>query len=74
MLFVKSYDRNIDDEFIHDLHDNNEKIVISKHLRRVDKGEAADMVKKNLNSLEGSIQKRMEINHKNGTNFLFHIR
>ncbi len=70
VLFVKSYDRNIDDEFIHDLHDNNEKIVISKHLRRVDKGEAADMVKKNLNSLEGSIQKRMEINHKNGTNFI----
>ena len=72
VLFLKSYDRNIDDEFIHDLHDNNEKIVISKHLRRVDKGEAADMVKKNLNNLEGSIQKRMEINHKNGTNYIPH--
>ena len=28
------------------------------------------MVKKNLNNLEGSIQKRMEINHKNGTNYI----
>lgn len=70
VLFVKNYDRSIDDEFIYDLHDNSEKITISKHLHRVDKGEAAEMVRQNLNNLEGSIQKRMETNHKNGTNFV----
>lgn len=70
ILFVKNYDRSIDDEFIYDLHDNSEKITISKHLRRVDKGVAAEMVRKNINNLEGSIQKRMETNHKNGTNYI----
>lgn len=70
VLFVKGYDRNIDDEFINDLHDSSEKITVSKHLRRVDKGEAAEMVRKKLNNLEASIQKRMEVNHKNGTNYI----
>lgn len=72
VLFVRGYDRNIDDEFINDLHDSSEKITISKHLRRVDKGEAAEMVRKKIYELEGRIQKRMEVNHKNGTNFIPH--
>lgn len=72
ILFVKNYDRSIDDEFIYDLHDNHEKITVSKHIRRIDKGEAAEMVRKEVNKLEGDKQRRMENNHKNGTNFIPH--
>ena len=70
ILFVKKYDRELDDGFIKDLLDNREKICVSKHIIRMDKGEAAELVRRRVNELQGRIQAKMEKNHKQGTDFI----
>lgn len=70
ILFLKSYDRFLDDTFIIDLLDNNEKIAVSKQIQRVDKAEAAEMLRKRIFDVQSKIQKRMEDNHKRGTDFI----
>lgn len=70
ILFMKSYDRFLDDTFIIDLLDNNEKIAVSKQIQRVDKSEAAEMLRKRIFNVQSKIQKRMEDNHKRGTDFI----
>ena len=70
VLFVKKYDRELDDGFIKDLLDNREKICVSKHIIRMDKGEAAELVRRRVNELQGRIQAKMEKNHKQGTDFI----
>lgn len=75
IMYVHSYDRELDDTFISELLDNNFKIAISKHVTRVDKGEALDRVKKEIFNVQSQIQKRMEDNHKKGGNFIpFRLR
>lgn len=70
VLFVKTYDRSLDDTFIIDLLDNNEKVSVSKQIQRVDKAEAAEMIRKKIFNVQAKIQKRMEDNSKKGTNFI----
>ena len=64
------YDRTLDDEFIRDILDNNCKIVVSKHIKHIDKSEAQDRVKDNIYAHQGKIQARLEKNHKKGLNFV----
>ena len=70
VMFVKRYDRTLNDTFISSLLDNSEKITVSKHIVRMDKGEAAALVKKRIFDLQGRIQKRKEKNYKEGTDFI----
>lgn len=70
VMFVKRYDRTLDDTFISDLLDNNEKITVSKQIRHIDKGEASEMIQKRIFDLQGKIQKKKEQNHKSGTDFI----
>ena len=70
VLFVKKYDRELNDSFIMDLLDNKEKICVSKHVIRMDKGKATEMIRKRVNELQARIQGRMERNHKTGGNFI----
>lgn len=70
IMYVHSYDREIDDSFISELLDNNFKIAISKHITRVDKGEALEKVRQEIFGVQSQIQKRMEENHKKGGNFI----
>ncbi len=70
IMYVHSYDRELDDSFIKDMLDNNFKIAVSKHVTRVDKGEALEKVKKEIFAVQTNIQKRMEDNHKKGGNFV----
>ena len=70
VMFVKRYDCTLNDTFISSLLDNSEKITVSKHIVRMDKGEAAALVKKRIFDLQGRIQKRKEKNYKEGTDFI----
>lgn len=70
IMYVHSYDRELDDTFISELLDNNFKLAISKHITRVDKGEALEKVRTEIFNVQGQIQKRMEDNHKKGGNFV----
>ncbi|MBQ6252472.1 VirB4-like conjugal transfer ATPase, CD1110 family [Ruminococcus sp.] len=70
IMYVHSYDRELDDTFISELLDNNFKIAVSKHITRVDKGEALEKVRKEINDLQGKMEKRREDNHKRGGNFI----
>lgn len=70
ILFVKRFSRTCDDEFIYDILDNTHKIVVSKHIQLIDKEEAMDMLKKQMDDLQGKLDKRREINHKRGTGFI----
>ena len=70
VMYVHSYDRELDDSFISEMLDNNFKIAVSKHITRVDKGDALEKVRKEIFELQGQIQKRMEDNHKKGGNFI----
>lgn len=70
VLFMQRYDRDLDDEFIRDMADNNFKIAVSKHVRRIDKTEALEKVRKEIFNVQVKIQKRMEDNHKRGGNFI----
>lgn len=64
ILYMARYDRTLDDEFIRDILDNNCKIVVSKHIKHIDKSEAQDRVKDNIYAHQGKIQARLEKNHK----------
>ena len=70
ILFVKKYDRELDDGLIKDLLDNKQKICVSKHVIRMDKGEATELIRRRVNELQGRIQARMEKNHKTGGDFV----
>lgn len=70
ILYMSKYDRNFDDEFIRDLLDNNKKIAVSKHIKRIDKTEALDKVRNNIFDLQGKIQTRLEKNHQKGLDFV----
>lgn len=70
ILYMARYDRTLDDEFIRDILDNNCKIVVSKHIKHIDKSEAQDRVKDNIYAHQGKIQARLEKNHKKGLNFV----
>ena len=70
ILYMKHYDRDLDDEFIKDMVDNNFKVTLSKHVKRVDKGDAAEKVRKEILNVQSSVQGRMAKNKKDGTNFI----
>ena len=70
IMYVHSYDRELKDDFITDLIDNNHKIALSKHVTRVDKGAALEKVRQEIFNIQAQIQKRMEDNHKKGGNFI----
>lgn len=70
ILYMARYDRTLDDEFIRDILDNNCKIVVSKHIKHIDKSEAQNRVKDNIYAHQGKIQARLEKNHKKGLNFV----
>ena len=70
IMYVHRYDRDLDDTFISELLDNNFKVAVSKHIIRVDKGDALEKVRQEIFNVQGQIQKRMEDNHKKGGNFV----
>lgn len=70
ILFAKRFDREIDDEFVFDLLDNTYKICVSKQIRKVDKADADDILKKQMDDIEGKIEKRRETNAKRGTSYI----
>ena len=70
IMYVHSYDRELDDTFISELLDNNFKITVSKHISRVDKSIALEKIRTEIFGVQGQIQKRMEDNHKKGGNFI----
>ena len=70
IFFVKRFDRELDDTLIYDLLDNNRKIVVSKHIRRIDKAAAYELVRKRIFDLQGKIQKRKEKHHQTDTDFI----
>ena len=70
VLFMQRYDRDLDDEFIRDMADNNFKIAVAKHVRRIDKTDALEKVRREIFNVQVKIQKRMEENHKRGGNFI----
>ncbi|MEG0614208.1 MAG: DUF87 domain-containing protein [Oscillospiraceae bacterium] len=70
IMYVKQYDRELDDTFITDLMDNNNKIAVSKHVKRMDKGEAMEKLRKEIFNVQEQVQKRKENNHKSGTDFI----
>jgi hypothetical protein len=70
VFFVKKYDRDINDEFICDLLDNNCKVTVSKQIQRIEKSEALEQVRKEIFDLQGRIQARKEKNHKRGGDFI----
>ncbi len=70
VLFAKRFSTSCDDEFLYDLMDNNYSVKISKHIQRIDKSEAMDILKKEINHLEGTIEKRRETNSKFGGQFI----
>ena len=70
IMYVHSYDRELNDSFISELIDNNFKIAVSKHITRVDKGMALEKVRKEINELQGKMEQRREQNFKRGGNFI----
>ena len=70
VLFVKEYATYVDDEIVRDFIDNSHKITVSKHIRRVAKSKAMEILRKKIFNVELQIQKRMEQNHKTGGDFI----
>ncbi len=70
IMFVKRYDRELDDAFLNELTDNNFRIAVSKHLTHIDKGSALEKVRQEIFAVQTQIQKRMEKNHEKGGNFI----
>ncbi len=64
IMFAKNFSRTCDDEFIIDLLDNSSKVIVSKHFTRIDKDTSLDILKNQMNDLQGSIDRRLEINYK----------
>ena len=70
VLFVKEYSTSVNDEIVNDLVDNNHKITVSKHIKRIAKSQAMEILRKKIFALELRIQKRMEQNHKTGGDYI----
>ncbi len=70
VMYLKRFSRDIDDSFLSDLLDHPYKITVSKHIRRLDKDESAQILKNNLDALEGQLEKRREINSKRGSSYI----
>jgi hypothetical protein len=70
VFFVKKYDREINDEFICDLLDNNCKVTASKHIQRIEKSVALEQVRREIFAVQSRIQARKEKNHKSGGDFI----
>lgn len=70
VMFAKRFSYSCDEEFLYDIMDNKYNIKVSKHIQRIDKSEAMDMLKKQMNDLEGKLEKRREINNKHGGQFI----
>lgn len=70
MLYVKQYDRELDDGFISELLDNNYRISVSKQIKRIDKRIALEKLRKEIFNVQEQIQRRKEKNHKSGTDFI----
>ena len=70
VMFVKRFSHECDDELITDLLDNSYNIVVSKHMKRIDKTESLKILKRQMDDLEGRLEKRREINHKRGGSFI----
>lgn len=70
VMFVKRYSHECDDEFITDLLDNTYHIAISKHMQRIDKSDSLKILKRQMEDLEGRLEKRRELNHKRGGSFI----
>ena len=70
VLFLRSFDREISDQFLNKLNENNHKIIVSKHMRKYDKGKALELLRKEIFDVQEKVQKRKENNHKNGTDFI----
>lgn len=69
-LYIKTFGRTVDDQFLTDMLDHPYKIAISKHVRRLDDDESSQLLKNQLDSLEGQLEKRRETNAKRGTNYI----
>lgn len=67
---ITSYGNEIVDSLIYDLLSQNAMIYLAKHLEHESKEEAIKTVKKQLEELESRRQKRMEENHRKGTNYI----
>lgn len=70
VMFVKRFSHECDDEFITDLLDNTYNIAVSKHHIRIDKTESLKILKRQMEDLEGRLEKRRELNHKRGGSFI----
>lgn len=70
VMFVKRYSHECDDEFITDLLDNTFHIAVSKHMRRIEKTESLKILKRQMDDLEGRLEKRRELNHKRGGSYI----
>lgn len=70
VMFAKRFSRECDDEFITDILDNTYNICVSKQLKRIDKNDALKILKRQMDDLEGRLEKRREINHKRGGEFI----
>lgn len=70
VMFVKNISKSCDDEFITDMLDNTYSIIVSKHLRKIDQSIAEATLKRNMDDLEGKLERRRMINAKNGGKFI----
>ena len=70
VLFLRKFDREIDDRFITDLLDNNWKVSISKHIKKLDKGFAIEKITQEIFDVQRNIQTRKSKNHKSGGDFI----
>ena len=70
VMFVRRFSYESDDEFIIDLLDNTYDIAVSKHMYRMDKSDSMKIMKRQMDDLEGSMEKRREINTKRGGEYV----
>lgn len=70
VLYVQAFERQITDEFIADLLDNDYHICVSKFSSRIDKGEAIKKINSAYSANEERIQKRNQSNKRSGEDFI----
>lgn len=70
IMFVRHFSKTCDDEFIIDLLNNTYNIAVSKQLLKIDKSEAFEILKRQMQDLEGRLEKRREVNHKHGGEYI----
>ena len=70
ILYVQNYERQITDDFIADLLDNDYRICVSKFATRIDKGDAIKKINVSYSANEEKIQKRNKDNKKSGEDFI----